>query len=71
MKATFHWATHKNEAGQFEAIVRKDVSRATPNERGYYVDSTEVKRIPCKTRAIAKNHAIKWARYLRANPEAA
>lgn len=70
-KTIFNWATHKTEAGTFEAVVCKSVTRDTPNANGFYADRTELKRVPCKTRAIAKSHAQKWVRYFKANPDAA
>lgn len=68
---TFTWNTRKTASGTFEAVVSKFESRSTPNAQGLYADTVEIKRIPCKTRAIAKTHAQKWVRYLKANSEAA
>ena len=65
-KITFHWATKKTATG-FEAIVRQGTQRTTPNATGSYVDSIEMQRVPCKSRAIAKTHAIKWCQYYRAS----
>jgi hypothetical protein len=51
----YSWATAKNDNGTFSAVVTR---------HGENVATEELKRVPCKSRAIAKAHGIKWCRYL-------
>lgn len=66
----FTWNTTKVANG-FRFSVTRMVTRATPNASGLYADSEVVQHGVVTSRAIAKAHAQKWARFLRSKEMAA
>ena len=64
-KTYFSWNTKKTTNG-FVAIVTKNTTRTTANEKGLFVDTEVLRQDVLSTRARAKTHAQKWVKYLKA-----
>lgn len=65
-KTFYSWNTKKTLDGQFKATVHRVTSLTERNAQGTYADFDELQSVNGKTRAIAKNKAIKWIRYYQA-----
>ena len=59
------WNTTKTDAG-YAYKVYEIVPRTTPNEIGHYADTVMMRTGVERSRAIAKNRAQAWCRYLKA-----
>jgi len=65
MTKNISWNTTKTTNG-FDFRVYEIVSRSEPNEQGHYADLVTLRTGSAPSRAVAKNQAQKWVRYLKA-----